>query len=755
MIDRRSLLLATLAGAVVPRSSFAQATGLRKLRSIVEPLPARQWTNIPGTALRSVLPPESKIPFEGRTTGPRSVLEAWNGCAYDPVNHDLYFWGGGHSDYGGNEVYRLSLESLSVARLTDPSPLPAPSAAVKCPSPTDGTPSSSHDYDGIAWCPMTNSFWVWPTIGYCPSGVGELWTVGQCWQFHPETRSWTREPDLPRSPGQQGGYFAACWVPSRNKFLIHSIGKARWFDPIAKTYSDWSGYAGWIAEGTSTYVAHRDEVWLLVQAGIYKIATGGSTPGEPKPVIGVADIPPGIPSLSGFAYDSANKMITLWGGAAEVWALDPDALVWRRLAGAAGAAPSGTSAVLSKWKFVAELGCFAGYTNLDQGLWVYKTADLRQVPAWTRPPSSFIVENADGSDRRAFDRFQPAAKALKDGQTLRILANPGDPWVDGAVITANGCTIAGEPGCKIKAVLIEGKACIVVKGSDTTIQGLEIFGAVGDGSANAIRLEGRNLTLRNCNFHHNEMALLTGNVDGGKILVEDCVFSDSVGGQSYAHNVYIGLAGEFIMRRSKSLRVNGLGHLVKSRALKTTIEYCVIAMMDGETSRCIDISDGGVVVIRNNVLHQGVNSDNDDFIAIAPELARNTSSIAPIATVALRDAAGNWVPANATGPDGAIQYQPDPIRVHSTLIEDNIFISDCTAYPHQSPPIAAVNSRSPAAVILRGNTLVSALAKTALTYPSPTRSIYDIDGSNKIVAGRAAAGYQPYPWLPPLPSGKG
>ena len=377
------------------------------------------------------------------------------------------------------------------------------------------------------------------------------------------------------------------------------------------------------------------------------------------------------------------------------------------------------------------------------------------MSVWSRPPASFIVQNADGSGLRAFDKLQEAAKALSDGQTLRIRANPTEPWVEGAIITANGCTIAGEPGCKIKAALVDGgKACIVVKGSNTTIEGLEIFGAVDDGSANAVRHEGRNLTLRNCFFHHNQMALLSGG-DNGTVLIEHCTFSDSVGDQSHAHNIYIsatpaGVASELIVRDSKSLRANGFGHLVKSRALKTTIENCVLAMMEGETSRCIDISDGGVVVIRNNVLQQGVNSDNQEFIGIAPELPRNTSSVEPMATVALRDANGKWVPTGATSRDGVILYKADPVRVHHTLIENNVCISDCTDYPHAAPPIAIVNSRSPAPIVMRGNVLVTKLAKAAMVYPSSTPGVYDVDASNKILVGRAAAGYQPYPWLPPV-----
>lgn len=40
-------------------------------------------------------------------TGPKSVIIAWNGAAFDSKNLKMYFHGGGHRDYGGDEVYEL------------------------------------------------------------------------------------------------------------------------------------------------------------------------------------------------------------------------------------------------------------------------------------------------------------------------------------------------------------------------------------------------------------------------------------------------------------------------------------------------------------------------------------------------------------------------------------------------------------------------------------------------------------------------
>jgi hypothetical protein len=782
-VTRRRFVVTTLVSAVaLPRfAALAQPADslsrLGKLRDIVAAMPPQSWRNVSPstTAIATVTPPLEKVPFRGATNGFGAILDSWTGAAYDPMGHKIYFWGGGHTDYGGNEVYCLDLELLKITRLTDPSPLSPGVPGSSCPNagmPSDGTPSSSHTYDGTVWCPLTNTFWSWPTIGYCPSpGILSVGVSGQCWEFNPATKKWSAEPTLMSPNGKtpawgDAGSYIVKWVPPHKKFVIVAGGMANSFDPIAKTYSGWTGTSFSMGEGCGTYVSDLDEVWGCSSAGdstaIWKLgfAPNGAPATAPQVVLPPGRTPREFYGGIGFQYDPGNKKIIVWSGSGVIWTFDPKTLAYQYIPAPAGPVPSGTPRIYNKFDYVAELACFAAYNDIHQGLWVWKPGDLSKMAAYVPPGPSFIVQNADGSGAVPYADFQSAAHSLKDGQTLHIRKNPTTlgHWVDGAIITASHCTISGDldpegaPATKIQAALVDGgKACIVLKGNDTTVVGLEIFGAVGDGSANAIRLEGKNLTVRHCYLHHNQMNILCGD-PGGDILVEDTTLADSVGGESYAHNIYVsanadGTASSLTVRRCKSLRANGQGHLIKSRALKTTIENCVIAMMDGQSSRCIDVPDGGVVLIRDNVIQQGIHSDNEDFIGVARELFGNSTSIAPMGMVALRGADGKWVPDGKTWPNNVIGYKPDPVRVHSTHIENNVFISDCEAYPNSAPPIVMVSASSPAPVVLRNNTLVSNLRLATIAAPYPA-STFDDDGSNKIIVGRAAASYQPYPWLP-------
>jgi len=376
---------------------------------------------------------------------------------------------------------------------------------------------------------------------------------------------------------------------------------------------------------------------------------------------------------------------------------------------------------LSKWKYVVELSCCVAYGDIDEGLWLWKPGDLTQLAVYKREPS-FIVQNADGSNPRAFQHAADAANNVRDGQTIRVLKNSYGGWREGLAIKANRITILGDPGAKLYGAIVDGIGLIAGYGNDLKVENLEIFDVHGDGSASAIRFLGKNFTARNLHIHDCDMGFLSAG-DNGVISFEDVVISECGGSGGQAHNIYVsannhGTAAQFAFRRSRSLQAVGQGHLLKSRSLATTIENSLLAMLDANSSRCIDISDGGAVVIRSNVIHQGPQADNDDIIGIALELS---SEHLPT----------GWS------------------RQHSTSIEDNIVITDVVG-----PTVGLIHTRSPGPVTVKSNEIVIAgpRSKFILRYPDPNdRAGISEDGSNKIINGRAAAGFKPFPWLPAVP----
>jgi hypothetical protein len=63
----------------------------------------------------------------------------------------------------------------------------------------------------------------------------------------------------------------------------------------------------------------------------------------------------------------------------------------------------------------------------------------------------------------------------------------------------------------------------------------------------------------------------------------------------------------------------GTGHLLKSRAFETRVEGCTLASLDGDTSREMDIPEGGIVHIDDAVLEKGPGSENPEMIGYLAE----------------------------------------------------------------------------------------------------------------------------------------
>jgi hypothetical protein len=149
--------------------------------------PGTGWTKISfselnGSENTSPCPPDGFLGYtpipNGFVSFCQEVIEAWSSAAIDPQRNRLIVWGGGHNDYGGNEIYDLELGNIGncsatlpcLIRLDPPSPpntevgvnfesLSACSASPGC-SPTTSAPNSRHTYDGLIYAPSQDSIFA-------------------------------------------------------------------------------------------------------------------------------------------------------------------------------------------------------------------------------------------------------------------------------------------------------------------------------------------------------------------------------------------------------------------------------------------------------------------------------------------------------------------------------------------------------------------------------------------------------------------
>ncbi|HOY15382.1 MAG TPA: T9SS type A sorting domain-containing protein [Saprospiraceae bacterium] len=216
------------------------------------------------------------------------------------------------------------------------------------------------------------------------------------------------------------------------------------------------------------------------------------------------------------------------------------------------------------------------------------------------------------------------ANVLNDGDTILIDPQTFTGNASLAAWSRNNLVIVGVGTQKTKLVAngsyILGKGIWVFIGNNITVENIEFSGAtVPDENGAGIRLDGSGMTARRCYFHGNENGILTSNPGTGDILIEYSEFDNNGFGDGQSHNLYIGRINKLTFRYNYTHHAK-IGHNLKTRAKENYIEYNRIMDEDtGTSSYLIDMSNGGVAVLKGNLLMQGINTDNCNLISFGSE----------------------------------------------------------------------------------------------------------------------------------------
>ncbi|MGZ3428823.1 MAG: hypothetical protein ACXVCV_19350 [Polyangia bacterium] len=191
--------------------------------------------------------------------------------------------------------------------------------------------------------------------------------------------------------------------------------------------------------------------------------------------------------------------------------------------------------------------------------------------------------------------------------------------------TVSGLTIVGvngRPKIDGNGTVAQDKAIWVVSGDDTTVENVELTGAVASAaSANGagIRQEGKNLTVRGCWFHDDQDGILAGDAAGSTILIEGSEFSHNGAGDGQSHNLYINHVDKLIFRWNYSHDAV-IGHLLKTRALVSDIRYNRFSdEAEGTASYEINVPNAGTTMIVGNLIEQGPMTMNGAIIDYGSE----------------------------------------------------------------------------------------------------------------------------------------
>jgi hypothetical protein len=153
---------------------------LKQLISILKATPEKGWVRVNINQIQDVFTPTGllvstdKAP-DSNPWGPRGIIGAYSGFAWDSRRGDLIIYGGGHANYGGNDVYRWHGTTLKWERASLPSDVttldPIPWLTVDGPN---ASPMSEHTYDNNIYLPIVDRFL---TFGGAAFGNGEPYLI--------------------------------------------------------------------------------------------------------------------------------------------------------------------------------------------------------------------------------------------------------------------------------------------------------------------------------------------------------------------------------------------------------------------------------------------------------------------------------------------------------------------------------------------------------------------------------------------------
>jgi hypothetical protein len=317
---------------------------------------AGQWLELPNTKIRSVLP--SPLP----SGYPTALTLAWNGGTVDTVRNRLLVWGGGHSDYWGNEMYALDLASLTIQRVVEPS---SQTSLSNCTSALpDGTPVSRHTYDGLTYIAHADRFFA-INGSMTPCGYGDPAT----WTYDFAAKKWSMV--LARSAtSTQFGTMAVYDAATKNVY-VKDLYSFFAYSLTNNTYTKLNSADQAVDYHLSAAIDSKRRKFVMIGNGVQVIdlVTNQMT------TMATTNAPAFVTSQQspGIAYDPVADRIVAWHGGSNVYALNMDTGAWTQVATSPGptaaASPYGT---FGRWGYVPQYGVFALINDIDQNAWVFK-----------------------------------------------------------------------------------------------------------------------------------------------------------------------------------------------------------------------------------------------------------------------------------------------------------------------------------------------------------------------------------------------
>lgn len=352
-------------GATASPSVTAGTTSPSLPAVTVLPVPGR-WLELTGTPMSALAPDRAGHPGWG-VIGPRAVTDAWGGGAFDTRRNVLLLTGGGHGDYGGNEIYEFALQTRTWSRTTEPSPMrevePGRFEVLGSEAPV-----SSHSYDGLTFVPDAGAMFKFGGACYRSGSAYDQ----HAYLYDTATRTWQRRARAPRKCLQVVSDLDA----SNNRVIVgietglmqYDVAADRWLQH-GQSNSFISASGAVFDPASGRFVVMQAKSGAIDFYDLHDPDQRQSTP---------ISATMGWGRHAGMAYDSRRRRITIWDGGADVWMLRTDTWAVERQP-AEGSVPSAqfadgrrrSAGIYSRWQYVPDLDAFIGYQHFEDNVWLY------------------------------------------------------------------------------------------------------------------------------------------------------------------------------------------------------------------------------------------------------------------------------------------------------------------------------------------------------------------------------------------------
>ena len=503
-------------------TAFA-APNLTNLLTRLSNTPAGSWVRVNLNDYSSVWAPAElqPLPYAG-PTAPQAIINAWSSFAWDSNRGDLILFGGGHANYGGNEVYRWHGTNQLWERASVPSEVVSADGQATYLT-IDGAlnaPISSHTYDNQLFLPQLDRFltfggaafntgsafpikmpdgslratgpYFWDPARGDPNKVGG--TTGSHVKRiapHPEILGGQMWQDRDLFSGQVPLAYVSVFINTVSAYAsekgldtVYQTAGSKLFryqatnvsDPTSDTWEPvgaiFSGFNSY--QGAGAYDPNR-KIFLRTGNLITPFAYWDlQLPGPNNADVLVSSIndPSGVFQMSvnfGLDYDADRRVFVAWGGGAQVWEIQPPATLspsgWNVALqpSSVGAVPDvdvGTG-VLGKFKYIPNLHAFMALQNTFQGnIWLYKPVGWTMPGPENQPPTVTITAPANGASIAMGTQFSISAAASDaDGGVTSV-----EFYRNGALIA----TAAAAPYSVIDSVPLAGNYVYTARAFDNS-----------------------------------------------------------------------------------------------------------------------------------------------------------------------------------------------------------------------------------------------------------------------------------------------